>query len=472
MIPLPPEQWAELTFGHANLGDKRRTKRLIRTAAELSAHTGSSLAASCEGDLASVEGAYRLIENEAVKPEAIAEAGFQAAALAAKDSERLLAIEDSTTLGYKHSVCSELGDLGGPKGSKTKGFWAHSVMLLDAETERTVGLIDQQRWKRDDDQRGKKHQRKQRPYEEKESFKWQQSSENIEHRLGDQMAKTISVCDREADIFEYGLYKLTHNQRFVVRATQNRILLDEDLLLFDALAETPILGKYTITVPQRGGRKERTATLQVKSKKVTVQSPQRPGGRLDPITVNVISAQEINNDTEDKLCWILLTSEPAGTFEDCRTALRSYELRWRIEEFHKAWKTGAGVERLRMLCPDNLERMAVILMFVAVRLLQIREALMLPYARKQNDGKVWNEKTPANQVISDDEWKVLWITKENKPLPKKAPTLTWLFHAIAKLGGWCDSKRTGRPGWLAVWEGWTKLQDRVTTYRLTRAAEM
>ena len=205
MLPLPPEQWAELTFGCADLGDKRRTKRLIHTAADLSAHTGSSLAESCEGNLASVEGGYRLIENEAVDPKAIAEAGFQATARASVDSELILALEDSTTLGYKHSARSELGDLGGSENSRTKGFWAHSVMLLDAETERTLGLIDQQRWIRDDDQRGKKHKRKQRPYEEKESFKWQQSSENIERRLGKQIDKTISVCDREADVFELNL---------------------------------------------------------------------------------------------------------------------------------------------------------------------------------------------------------------------------------------------------------------------------
>ena len=83
-----------------------------------------------------------------------------------------------------------------------------------------------------------------------------------------------------------------------------------------------------------------------------------------------------------------------------------------------------------------------------------------------------NERTPASKVVNDEEWKVLWITQENTPLPKKVPTLTWLFHTIAKLGGWCDSKRTGIPGWQVVWEGWAKLQDRVLTYRLTRAIEM
>ena len=205
-----------------------------------------------------------------------------------------------------------------------------------------------------------------------------------------------------------------------------------------------------------------------KRKSVTIQSPQRPGGRLQPVKANVVTAQEINNDSEDKLCWILLTTETVKTFEDCRTVLRFYELRWRIEEFHKAWKTGAGVERQRMQSADNLERMAVILMFVAVRLIQIREALMLPYVRKQAEEEVWHEKTSADQVVSDDEWQVLWLKMESKQLPDKPPPLIWLFQTIAKLGGWSNSKHTGRPGWLAVWKGWAKLQTCVEGWRIAR----
>ncbi|WP_422491458.1 IS4/Tn5 family transposase DNA-binding protein [Endozoicomonas sp. ALE010] len=75
--PLPLQQWAEHTFKCSDLGDKRRTKRLTHVAAELAAHTGSSLASSCESNLAVVEGAYRFIGNEAVEPDAIAEPDFR-----------------------------------------------------------------------------------------------------------------------------------------------------------------------------------------------------------------------------------------------------------------------------------------------------------------------------------------------------------------------------------------------------------
>jgi hypothetical protein len=38
-----------------------------------------------------------------------------------------------------------------------------------------VGLIDQEYWTRDPEERGKRHDRKTRPYEEKESFNKAQS---------------------------------------------------------------------------------------------------------------------------------------------------------------------------------------------------------------------------------------------------------------------------------------------------------
>ena len=60
-----------------------------------------------------------------------------------------------------------------------------------------------------------------------------------------------------------------------------------------------------------------------------------------------------------------------------RKSQRVAQLRWKIEEFHLAWKSGgAQVEKQRMQTADNLERMAVILAFVAVRLLQLKEVVI------------------------------------------------------------------------------------------------
>jgi hypothetical protein len=100
--------------------------------------------------------------------------------------------------------------------------------------------------------------------------------------------------------------------------------------------------------------------------------------------------------------------------------------------------------------------------FLAVRLLQLRERL---------DAPVDMPETTCETVLSEDEWKVLWLsTEHNQPLPKIAPSARWAFYGIAKLGGFADTKRTGRPGWDTIWHGWFRLQERLDGYQLSKSA--
>ena len=40
-------------------------------------------------------------------------------------------------------------------------------------------------------------------------------------------------------------------------------------------------------------------------------------------------------------------------------------------------------------------------------------------------------------------------------------SLQWAYMAIARLGGFMDSKRTGIASWGALWEGWEALQSKL-----------
>ncbi len=84
-----------------------------------------------------------------------------------------------------------------------------------------VGLIEQQRWSRATDTYGVKHQRKERPYEEKESYRWQQASERMAERLGEIQKRVITVCDREADIWHYLHYKVSHGSASCACCTES-----------------------------------------------------------------------------------------------------------------------------------------------------------------------------------------------------------------------------------------------------------
>lgn len=460
------QDWAEKTFGHCDLGDARRTRRLVDVAARLAGCAGSSLAKSCQGDAAAQLGGYRLMRNTSVEPEAIAEAGFEAVVRQIPEDATVLALEDTTTLSYRHGIGDELGVIGNDLGASSRGFLVHSVLLVDAATERTLGLAEQQHWCRDDRAHGKKHQRKTRAYQDKESYKWQRASERLSQRLGTNMACTISVCDRESDVYEYLDYKRCNAQRFVIRASVDRSLLCPDGRLFATLDDqAKQWGHKQVEIPQRGGRKARQCTLALYAMPVRLRPPSRKNGAVgEEMKVNAIVAREMDAPAGvTPLCWRLLTSEPIDRLEALERVLRYYELRWRIEEFHKVWKSGVGVERQRFQRAANLERMLAITAFVAVRLLQLREAMMATS----------DSSTTCCEALDEDQWKVLWVTTEKTPPPRQPPDASWAFFALARLGGFTDTKRTGRPGWTTIWEGWFRLQERVEGYRAaTMAAQM
>ena len=51
------QHWAQDMFGWCELGDVRRTRRVVKMAEQLATHTGRSLARSCDGDEIVQEGA-------------------------------------------------------------------------------------------------------------------------------------------------------------------------------------------------------------------------------------------------------------------------------------------------------------------------------------------------------------------------------------------------------------------------------
>ncbi len=457
-------EWAQGLLGGCELGDARRTKRLVDMASRLARHAGASMAKSCDGDAAAQLASYRFLRNEAIGAEAIGEGGFAAVARQVGAAQRVLALKDTTTLSFRHALADRLGPVGSEAGARTHGYLVHSVLLVAGEGERTLGLVEQRWWSRDPARHGQKHARKRRAYAEKESVKWQRASERMAERLGEQMPKVVSVCDRESDVYEYLRYKREHGQRFVLRAKVNRPLNGEEKRLFDALQErAPLIAHKRVRIDQRGGRKARTARLKLRAAPVALRAPAQGGSGRPSVTMHAVLAREVDVPAGVKpLCWRLLTSEPIETSDEVKQVVRDYELRWRIEEFHKAWKSGVGVERQRLQSAANLERMMVITAFIAVRLLQLREAAQAPASSD----------TPLGEsLLSSEEWRVLWRSTERRASLSKPPSAQWAYLALAKLGGFTDTKGTGRPGWATLWDGWFRLQERLEGYRLAQQTQ-
>jgi hypothetical protein len=462
---LKGQEWAREVFGGTELGDARRAERLIRLSGSLADAAGAS-PAKASATPAELEGAYRFLRNDAVDAEAITQAGCATTAKAASTCETVLAIEDTTTLSYWHAVAEELGDLGGRASSRHRGYFVHSTIAVDAQTGATVGLLDQRYWMRESSKRGQRHKRKQRAYEEKESFKWQQTAERLRLIFSqEQVGNVISVCDREADIYQYLHDKLGHDERFIVRAARDRALQvqssdPEQRQLFSVMLQAPSHGTVAVQVPQRGGRPARTAAVTLRAQPVTLNRSRGAKGSPKSLQVNVVVAHEEKPPkAAEPLTWFLLTTEPISDQTQVLQVLHYYRLRWRIEEFHKAWKSGAGVEQRRLQAPDNIHRLAAILAFVAIRLLQLRELA----------ADAAGAEAPCSIILPALHWKLLWLSVDKrKPLPKTTPSITWAFRALGRLGGWKDTKRTGRVGWEAIWDGWFRLQERLDGHHLAR----
>ena len=457
-------QWARETFGHAQLGDARRSARLVRIATDMAANPELSINAISTEDDAATTAAHRFVRNPDIEATTIAEAGFRNTTKVAENTGgTLLAIEDTTTLSFAHSVTDELGGIGAKQDSKNRGWLVHSTMLVDAESGTALGLIDQKRWTRPGKERGKSHRRKKRRYKDKESFKWEEASRRIAKRIDDTMAqRLVSVADRESDVYEYLQYKCDQNQSFVIRATRNRRLQDADeRLLWEQLEQSPIVGTRKVLINQRGGkqkRKARIAETTIKSCRVRLNPPPRAVGKeLYPIEVWAVYVCEPDPpEGKEALEWMLLTDLDAETFEKAEQVVEHYEQRWLIEDFHLVWKQGTKVEERRQQHAPNLEKVAVIAGFVAVRMLQMRSL-----AATEPD-------ISCRHTLNDLEWICLWASVEKTPPPEQPPDVKWAWYALAKLGGWRDTQQTGRVGWISIWRGWARMSERVIGLKLAR----
>lgn len=449
--------WAERTFGRGGLGDARLDKRLVVVTAGLAEHFGSSLTASAEGDKAAIEGAHRFVRNKRVDAATIAQAGFRETARVARAVPALLAVEDGTALSYTHSARAELGDVGAPLSTRTRGFLVQGVLLLDATTGAAVGLAGLQFNQRDPATRGKRGRSDSRPYEERESFKWQRSAEELGRLLDEEtLSRTRAVNDREADIYEYLAWMIRAGRGFVTRAAHDRRVAEEEGLGFvhALMSKARLVGKTHVQVPQRGGRPARVATLEVRARRLSLRRPDNVRARFPrTIAVGVVWAREVDPPPGvEPLEWMLFTTEPVGTRDGVLRVLRWYAYRWRIEDFHKLWKSGAGVERCRMRSAANIERLATMLAFVAVRVMQLRDLFQA------------SPEAPCDRVLSETEWRVLWATVEKTRPPKRPPSAQWAYRAIGRLAGWYDSKRTGRVGAKTLMTGWAELEAHVAGY--------
>jgi hypothetical protein len=444
---LPPDQWAQNEFGFAQLGDRRRTNRLVNIAGHLAASPGGTLPQAFP-DWAELKAAYRFFGQRGVSYERVVEPHVERTRAACRQPGEYLLLEDTTLLDYSHR--GALADLGVVGDGGGRGFELHSALAVRVEAwtleQRpagvVVGLFDQQcRRPRPAPEGETRGERLCRP---RKSQAWAAGFKTAGRPPAG--SRWIYVADRESDFYEPLQICMLHGVDFVVRGLQDRRLADEAGHLPAALARAPVLGRTTVEVRARGGQPARTAIVEVRSTRVDLDGPWRPGGWQAPLRdIGVVEVREVNAPAgvKEPLHWLLLTSLPCATWAEAQRVVGYYTARWWVEEYHKALKSGAGAEESQLERAERVEPLVAVLAVVAVRLLSTK---ML--ARSRPD---------AFEAAASFGPQLQALLEKKVGPPKGGWTNRNLLRSVARVGGFIGRKGDGEPGWQTIWRGWQRL---------------
>ncbi len=443
-------EWAQMNFGTCELGDKRRTQRLVRVAEQIAGNPSASLPNQTEtwGDL---KAAYRLFDCEDVTFEAIARPHWDLTKKLAKGCT--LVIGDTTEIDFGRF--REIEGVG-PTGNGTgQGFLLHNALMVNADTEEILGVAGQtihyRKKKRKSTKRPTAPQRLKK--KDRESEVWGKVIDQIGPPA--EGSSFVHVFDRGADKFEVYCHLLQQRSDWVIRACQmHRSVLvgdkEERMPLKAYLPMLKPLGSYTLQLRARPAQAARKAELDVRIGQIKIPRPQHvsPWVRKleqSPIALNVIEVVEVNAPQGVvPIRWVLFTSLPVVTFEDAWTIIGYYELRWLVEEYHKALKTGCRTESRQLKTASRLEALVGLTSVVGVRLLKLKSL-----ARTNPD-------VPAQRVVPRVWLTMLKLASKNLNRVHDL-TIGQFYREVAKLGGFLGRKSDGEPGWITIWRGWEKL---------------
>jgi uncharacterized protein DUF4338/transposase Tn5 family protein/transposase-like protein len=455
-----PEDWAQEELGRAQLGDQRLRKRLCVVARDFYARPQSNIPQSCGGDRAKTKAMYRLFDHPRVTMEAVLQCHYEATAQRLAKEKLVLVAQDTSFLNYSTHPATENLGLIGSTAQGLIGLVMHDTMAFNLEGT-PLGLLDVQCWARDPEQFGKKHQRHQLAFADKESAKWVRSLEAVA-KVQSQCPQTqlVSIGDRESDIYEVFVWAKAQAGRpqLLIRAEQNRRLRQEHGYLWEQLAAQPLAGTQGLKVPRRSNRAARVAQLEVRFSAVTLRAP-NTRAKLPDVGLWAVWAREVGApEGVEPVEWMLLTTLPVESFEQAAQQIRWYTQRWGIEVFHKTLKSGCKIETRQLGSADRIEGCLAIDLVVAWRIFHLTKL-----GRETPN-------VPCTVYFEEIEWQALvgFMTKNPIP-PREPPTLREAIRMIASLGGFLGRKGDGEPGVQTIWLGLQRHDDIVEAWKVFSA---
>jgi Transposase DDE domain/Transposase DNA-binding len=451
---LPP---LSTEYSSAKLGDPRRPKRVMKVADMAMGSPGASLLQQAGGDISVVEGTYRLFGSEMFGPEEVLAAHQERTADRAEAFDEVVVSHDTTSFEFK-GECPRDGL--GPMCGQGQGMYAHYSIALSRSGE-PLGVLGLRVWRRGPTPKVKLHPRERGRDEDRESLRWHDAVHEVAERL-EGKSQAIHVMDREADSYELLADLLEHEQRFVVRVSHNRLLgagdPDGNTHLYAAMAGTDVLLEREVQLSRKAkpkgsraqrvapARAGRVASLRVRAGSFRIaRNRDLPAYLPDSLDLNFVEVvEEHPPEGATPVLWRLVTREPISTAEEVAAVIDLYRMRWTIEEYFKAVKTGCNFEKLQLESGRALVMALAIYSAVAWRLLLVRWM-----QRERPDA-------PASLVVTPTQLLLLGrhMKKIRRPWPEQ-PSCRDALLAIAAIGGHIPNN--GMPGWQVLGRGFHDL---------------
>jgi hypothetical protein len=437
-----PGQWAREEFGGLKVGDRRWRKRLVDMGEQVARRPAGRVTETFRSS-AGRQGAYGLLETGGVTSAEVGTAIFEACARRSAGEAYVFCPIDGTSLTLTDD---EKVKGFGPIGTRAQGRRGLKVMNAMVLSPKGIALgVSAQQWWTRPSQRRQMHRDQLEP-DQKETRHWLEAIKQTRQVMAAHAPSTKCwfQLDREGDAWPMLQEAGLGDQWFTIRACRKRRVLLADgsrTYLHPLLSQQPAKATYELPVKASAGRQARRATMVVRACRVTLDIRDKRTSRRFPLAVNVVQAVERGSTPagEKPLAWTLLTNRPIETTTDLTDVILGYSMRWRIEELHRTWKSGAcRVEENQLRSATAVIKWATILIAVAARIERIKQL-----SRQE-------PQRPATDEFSAAEIKAAALLHFGKAgnakvAPDKTPTIGEVTLWIANIGGYTGRTSSGGP---------------------------
>jgi hypothetical protein len=434
--------WAQTTFGEVDLGDHRRTQRLVKLTSSL-AETPAGQVTAAVRNAAEREGAFRLLANEHFSVDDLGD-GVTRSTLKRCFGVTYCPVDGSSITLSDSAQSRDVGKVGA-WSRHARGLLAVTSLAVDSRGA-PVGVFGPQWWARTE--RSTLAQGPRKPWlspqtEIRYALSTLRRIEE-ERRSLDVHAQLWFQLDRGYDAWPVFQLAQELDLLLTVRSCSDRRIETDGRTdyLYRTVRRSPLVGFHRVHVPERPNRPARDATLAVRIARVRLVL--RVGkNRNELVPVSVVYAEEQGRRRGDRLRWILLTTAEITDIAGARAVINGYTTRWLVEDLHRAWKNGwVGVERTQLRRRNSICKWATLHLALAARALRLaRLARSEPHR-------------PSDEEFSRDELDAVLLLKtdETEYTLGSTPPLGDIVTLLAEIGGY-DKYSKKPPGATVIGRG-------------------